>query len=85
MLESEQPIHRVQPILAHLFQGFDQLGLVLAVGDAVPFVGTGQHMDVRFAGLQRVRHDGGQVIFALHRVDGQAGLQERGKTGRRRG
>ena len=47
----------------------------------MPFVGTGQHMDIRLAGLQRVRHDGGQVIFALHRVDGQAGLQERGKTG----
>ena len=50
MLESEQPIHRVQPILAHLFQGFDQLGLVLTVGDAVPFVGTGQHMDIRLTG-----------------------------------
>ena len=38
---SEQPVGRVQPGLAHLLESGDKLGLVLAVGNAVPFVGAG--------------------------------------------
>ena len=67
-----QFIHRVQPVLAHLFQRGYQLGFILAgrLCRAICRRWSGRGRPPHRA--QCAGHDGGQVIFALHRVDGQA-------------
>ena len=64
-------------------EGSHHAGLILPVGDAVPFVVAVQHLDLRLAVLDQVGDDGGQEIFALEGVGRQVLGQESAEAGLR--